>query len=166
LAIPYSPTEHHRADTSRQRRPRRKIAPNTDFAPVDLSADSARYATTHTLWGVLPYLTEEMTPREEVTPRELAKLTGKSERQVRRITSQLLDLGLIADRRRIQLVDNWLEICESLADKKGTAGKKQAVIEKLAQDRLARHQSKLVRSGAAFVTEYGTVVVTDTGETV
>jgi DNA-binding transcriptional ArsR family regulator len=104
---------------------------------VDLSADSARYATTHHLLVTLPYLTQE------TTPRELASAMGKSPRQVRRITSQLLALGLIADRRHIQLVDNWEEVWDRLAEEKGTAGKKQAAIEKLAQDRLASQTGPL-----------------------
>jgi hypothetical protein len=135
--------------------PTAKKSPPSEPA-VDLSADSARYQTTTTLWEVLPYLTQE------TTPRELAEAMGRSKRQVRRITARLLAEGLIADRQYIKLVENWREVWDSLPEKMGTAGKKEAAEHRLAQDRLARRRLRLVREGKAVPMEG--YVVTEDGE--
>jgi hypothetical protein len=126
--------------------------------PVDLSSDSARWKTTTTLWGVLPYVTEERTVPE------LARMTGKSVRQVRRITARLLELRLIADRRHIKLVDDWRKVWDNLAEIMGTAGKKEAAERRLADERLARKRLRLVQEGKAVA--FDGYVVTDDGEIV
>jgi hypothetical protein len=84
---------------------------------------------------MLLYLTKD------TTPRELAEAMDRSSRQVRRITSRLLEYGLITDRQHIKLVDSWPEVWEHLAVEKGSADKKQAAERKLAQDRLTRKRA-------------------------
>jgi hypothetical protein len=123
---------------------------------VDLSADSTRWNATTTVWAWLPYVTEE------ITPKALATAAGVSERHVRRITQRLYDLGLTSDRRHIQLVPNWREVWESLPEKMGTAGKKEAARKRLADERLARKRLRLVREGKAMIMQG--YVVTDDGE--
>jgi Bifunctional DNA primase/polymerase, N-terminal len=127
---------------------------------VDLSADSARYATTNTMWEVLLYVTEE------TTAKALARDMGKSRRHVRRVTARLQELGLIADRQKIHLMPNWPEVWDNLAVVKGTAGKKQSAVERLRRTRLARTRARLLYTGEAVTDEHGNVVVAATGEIV
>jgi hypothetical protein len=142
--------------SARNSNPNRKSA-QPKVPVVDLSADSARYTTTTTMWEVLAYVTVE------TTPKALAQAMGKSPRQVRRITARLLEYGLISDRQRIKLVDNWEDGWEHLAVVKGTAGKKQSAVERLRQTRLARKRARLLYTGDAVLTDDG-VVVLGTGE--
>jgi hypothetical protein len=134
-----------------EKSPSQKSPPQKSPPLVDLSEDSARWNTTHSLWAVLSYVTEE------VTPTQLAKAMGKSARQVRRNTAQLLELGLIEDRLHIKLVPDWESVWDAPPEKKGTAGMKQAAVKRLEEQRL-------LRRGEAVRREDGHVVMVDTGE--
>jgi hypothetical protein len=135
-----------------------KKSPHTGSPLVDLSGDSARWNTTQTLWGVLPYVTEE------TTSKALATDMGVSVRTVERYTKKLFEFGLISDRQHPKLVDNWRDIWESLAEKKKTAGKKQAAVKKLERERVARRRLRLVRAGQAVQRDDGTVTLVESGE--
>jgi hypothetical protein len=91
---------------------------------------------------------------------------GKSSRQVQRYTAQLLELGLIAGRQHIQLVENWQVVWDHLAVVKGTAGKKQAAIDKLEKSRRDRKRARLLHTGEAVMDDEGNVAVAETGEIV
>ncbi len=112
------------------------------------------------MWEVLPYVTEE------VTAKELGVAMGRSVRQAYRYIDQLQELGLVADRQHIKLVENWREVWDNLATVKGTAGKKQSAVERLRQTRLARRRARLLYTGEAVTDDQGNVVVVETGEIV
>jgi hypothetical protein len=97
---------------------------------------------------------------KETTVRELAANLDVSVRQAQRYVGKLLELGLIADRQHIKLVDNWEEVWDSLPEKMGTAGKKEAAQQKLYQSRVARKRLRLLREGKAVASE-GCVVTHD-----
>jgi hypothetical protein len=77
-----------------------------------------------------------------------------------------MKLGLITNRERPQLVPDWQEHWERLAELKGTAGKKQAAVEALRDNRKRRERFRLVRRGKAAWIENGVVVMNETGEIV
>jgi hypothetical protein len=132
--------------------------------PLDVSGDAARFGATGNLWEVVRQLSLMIgTP---VCRAALAQMSGRSPRQISRDTLRMLEAGLITDRRDVQLVQDWKSRWDDLAVEKGTAGKKQAAIDRLAQDRRHHRRRLLVRNREGNWTEDGRVLVHCTGEIV